>query len=504
MTGSSVRRGGRGFSIVEMLAVMAVIAVLFSLGVTVYRGARQAARVATAENNLKQVSAAMELYFRKYGAYPPQGSDLVQELSPFVQNIGVFTNPLKEESKPGATLTTLYAQPDTTTVDTPGNYVTAFVSDDGHTAVILETCAQVESRRDLDYNPDSLTDAFTVLTEGHNAPLPPPPGDDGDTGGGGSEPGFDVDEGDGGTVVRLCSDVYINALGSQFGYADGTLVDIVTAARLDTGNWFALFGNQPIVGGESLKLESIPAGTKVVIRGEIYDPYTRWLWTKYGYPLSYTSTDNTGQVVTLRNGDEPICNKPGYPYQVGVRGLLAPCVDPATGLIKIADNQALYCFDFNPLRTGKGIDFNDLVILATATVAELSCDENQPGVPGDQVQPDPVIAGQLNLNPNNKMDFEFEMTLPGGSKITRDDLLRDRKITYLGPCDVIRVRPKGNGNQNTITLDGNVYRVYNGSTYLIERSPGGYMTAYLYNSNTQGMGKWWIVISATGASIRKL
>ena len=44
--------------------------------------------------------------------------------------------------------------------------------------------------------------------------------------------------------------------------------------------------------------------------------------------------------------------------------LIAPYVDPQTGLIKLASNQALYCIDFNNLAAGIGIDFNDLVMLA--------------------------------------------------------------------------------------------------------------------------------------------
>jgi hypothetical protein len=65
----------------------------------------------------------------------------------------------------------------------------------------------------------------------------------------------------------------------------------------------------------------------------------------------------------------PINNNPAYPYQVGVTTLLAPYVG-ADGRIAIAENEAIYCFDLNPLRTGKGIDYNDLVILATAVAVE--------------------------------------------------------------------------------------------------------------------------------------
>ncbi len=525
------------FALVELAAVMCVLAILFTLGVTVYRGARLSTRVATAQNNLRQVASYLELYFRKFGYYPPQGSDLVEALGSVGADTRVLSNPLLDEGSPGDTVTGLYRAPTLNELDRPDVYLTAMVSDNGYTAVILHTGGRIERCEDIYFDPSNLPAILAMLadppatqvtqTGSSGGPEPRFPeyvgsGESGgegtggeDTGGegegdeetGGDVPddaGFDLDD-DGATVTKVCSDVYIHVLGSQFGYADGTMVDIVTAAKLGGGDWFALFGSQAAVGGETLRLTSIQAGTRVLIRAEISDPYTRWLWTKCGYPLAYTANDGTGQVVTLRDGDMPICNKPGFPYQVGVQGLLSPYTDSQTGRIAIGAEQALYCFDFNPLgSTATGIDYNDLVILATATVAETSCEEEAPGAPGDMVRVDPTLAGQLNINPNNKSDFEFELVKPDGSSITRDHLLANRNLKYLGPATSIRVRPKGNGNQNTLTLDGAPYQIKNGSTYLIEQQPGGYMTVYLYNDGGNGMGKWWITISATGATIRKL
>ncbi|MBM4036410.1 MAG: hypothetical protein FJ291_32135, partial [Planctomycetes bacterium] len=68
--------GRRAFAVVEVLAVAATIAILLGLGFSVYRGARKAAVVAEAENDLKQISSAFQLYFNRYGSYPQQGADL--------------------------------------------------------------------------------------------------------------------------------------------------------------------------------------------------------------------------------------------------------------------------------------------------------------------------------------------------------------------------------------------------------------------------------------------
>ena len=336
------------------------------LGVNALRGARTAAHVAVAENNLRQVSVALDLYFHKYLSFPRQGSDLVAALSPFLGDPRVLANPLRDERTPGQSLSLLYHAPSLAEVDCPNCYVTAFVSEDGSTAVILKTGGIVERRDGLHLPADNLLQAAAALAQQwthYSASAPEPE----------TDLGFDVTPG-GDVVTRTCSDVRVKALGSQFGYADGTLVSIKVTAQI-TGGWLDPFGSQSVQGGESYLQPSVKAGTHVTLRAEITDPYTRQLFTRHGYPLSYTSNDTTGQVVVLRRGDLPMSNKPGYPYQVGVATLLASCVG-SDGCVAIAPNEALYCFDFNPLRTGFGIDFNDLVVLATAVAAEQPCEED--------------------------------------------------------------------------------------------------------------------------------
>jgi len=934
-----------GLSIIEIMSVAGVVALLMAMGFMLYRSMRVAARVSVAENDLKQIATGMELYFRQFGSYPPQGSDLAQVLRPFVDNPEVFNNPLKEETSPGKTVSDLYQQPTLGTLDRPNSYVTAMVSDNGTTSVILKTGQIIERHDDLRFDPNAppadilaslnpdvqpggdpgsqnppppqppeppsnppiiaspndyteeqpagvvhtkdcfdaeikvlavnLTwdgepvpvvvsatiahassdsqsspglgpgmdptqgisptalfggnpvkggdvehrvvrkaDAFTlsahaehqswgvtygssenpgqvecvrngdlpaafdpnqpghivpgpalaglidprgVVTIGDNQvlflfelgsvsrqanpsfdlqdlvvlvtltpapnpsecqdppPVVPPP------------PTFDFTGGD--VTTKMCSDVTIKAIGSQFGYADGRLVDVGGSVDMQAG-WFPLYNNQPIHGGETFKAASIKAGTKISVKGEILGSYERWLWGRYGYPISYTSNDGSGQVLTLKNGSQPICMKPGFPYQASVAKLLAPYVDPQSGLIKIADNEALYCFDYNPLATKTGIDFNDLVILATATVAEKECVDTPAGptylpmpllsiaatpatpqstsfsvavannatdardvasnvqinaqitagsqycttvscveaalgtiatggsaqatvtvntnaswntaydqqiqvkvsiinednnsanrnqsvtvtIAGPPPPPAPVLAiaakavppgttsiplvvtnatskatdvaknvtlsaqatagspfvskvsvspasvgqidngkssshtltvtptaswstaygqqiqvvakiasesnnptvnngrsvtvtvngptgsstsGSLNLNPNNSQE-QFTLTKPDGSTITRNDLLNNRALTYNGRATCIRFRPKGNGNNNTLTVNGQSYTLRNGTTYIItayNTTDYSNMTVNLYNANQNGMGQWWLNIS---------
>jgi len=162
----------RGLTLVEITAVAGTLSLLLTLGFTIYRGARAAAHVAEAENNLKQISTAMELYYRKYSCYPPQDSDLAEELGPFVEDPRVFNNPLMDEDGPGETLSVLYRAPTTDEIDEANNYLTAFVSHNGHTSVVLWTGQRIERHEDIPFNPKDPHD--------FHAPIEPPPGDGSD------------------------------------------------------------------------------------------------------------------------------------------------------------------------------------------------------------------------------------------------------------------------------------------------------------------------------------
>ena len=507
------RRSG-GWSFVEVIAVASVIAILLAMGVVLHRSMRLAARVSLAESNLKQVSTAMELYFQKYGSYPPAGANLAEVLAPFVDNPAAFDNPLLEEETRGQTISALYHAPSFATLDSADKYVTAMIADNGKTIVVLRTGNRVTRRDDIYFNPGAPDQVADILDPDHTdmdstppgdggagdgGDDPPPPGDDSDDG------GFEIDDGD--VTTKLCSDVTIKCVGSQFGYADGTLVDMVVDAKLGAG-WIELYGGQPIHGGESFEQPSVAAGTNVIVRGEIAGSYERWLWSHYGYPLTYTSNENADQVLTLVKGDTPVCFEPGFPCQAAVGDLLEPYVDPQTHRVVIRENEALYLWDFNPVHTNYGLDYQDIIILATAVAIEESeCQDADDTPPETQGEDPPVgltVGGMININPNNKDDFEFELLTPDGP-ITRDDMHDSRATTaYSGPATQIRVRPKGNGNQNSLTVDGQGHALRNGTTYTISSQN---MTVNLYNSrpgrmrNGHAMGRWWIEITATGATI---
>ena len=96
--------------VTELAAIMAVLVVLAALAYSVTRAVRRGARVSEAQSNLRQVAAALDLYFTQNYCYPPQGSDLTQALAPFVPDPQVFRNPLREEAYPGEDLNKLYEE----------------------------------------------------------------------------------------------------------------------------------------------------------------------------------------------------------------------------------------------------------------------------------------------------------------------------------------------------------------------------------------------------------
>ncbi|MCK5849358.1 MAG: prepilin-type N-terminal cleavage/methylation domain-containing protein [Kiritimatiellae bacterium] len=110
------------------------------------------------------------------------------------------------------------------------------------------------------------------------------------------------------------------------------------------------------------------------------------------------------------------------------------------------------------------------------------------------------VGGQININPNNRPDHEFIVTLSTGT-ITRDDLHQDYP-GYSGPALLAHLKPKGNGNQNSMTVDGQPYSVNNSTSYDIASET---MTVNIYNDNVnptgKAIGKWWIAITTDNATI---
>ena len=248
--------------------------------------------------------------------------------------------------------------------------------------------------------------------------------------------------------------------------------------------------SKSVDGGETWS-KVVEPGTKMIVRGKSH----------YGWGTSYWS-NHSRQVVCVQNGDSPPKFSP-YANQPDIETFLAPVLDAKTGLVTIDDNEVLYLYELGSTNTNSSaFDMQDLVVLMTATAAD----------GGSQVASDDgddntcVISGGLNINPNNSPHSEFILKKSGGGQITRDDLHNRSSVSgngtyYEGGATWIRVKPKGNGNQNTLIMNGKVYNFHNGTTYVIESND---MTAHIWNSkvkNGRCMGHWWLDINANDVTI---
>lgn len=71
---TQARRASRGFSLLELLVAMMIIAVLGTLGFSQYRKQGAQARYLKAQDELKIVAEGLDQYWLKHGTYPDFGS----------------------------------------------------------------------------------------------------------------------------------------------------------------------------------------------------------------------------------------------------------------------------------------------------------------------------------------------------------------------------------------------------------------------------------------------
>src|SRR3954465_124410 len=97
----------RGFTRIELLVIIAIIAILAAILFPVFASARESARKATCQSNLKQILAASMMYSQDYDewlvtAYPnyqvtfngtPRQVYYMGLILPYTKNLGVFRDP---------------------------------------------------------------------------------------------------------------------------------------------------------------------------------------------------------------------------------------------------------------------------------------------------------------------------------------------------------------------------------------------------------------------------
>lgn len=72
---------GKGFTLVELLVVMAILAILVSIALVSFRSSQARGRDAQRKSDLKQMASALELFYSDYGKYPDGATGLIEACS---------------------------------------------------------------------------------------------------------------------------------------------------------------------------------------------------------------------------------------------------------------------------------------------------------------------------------------------------------------------------------------------------------------------------------------
>jgi prepilin-type N-terminal cleavage/methylation domain-containing protein len=80
--------GVRAFTLIELLTVIAVIAILTTIGLAAMRGARERANIARARSELVALATALEEFKRLYGDYPQTGEFTQSPATPTTEAAG--------------------------------------------------------------------------------------------------------------------------------------------------------------------------------------------------------------------------------------------------------------------------------------------------------------------------------------------------------------------------------------------------------------------------------
>lgn len=219
-------------------------------------------------------------------------------------------------------------------------------------------------------------------------------------------------------------------------------------------------------------------------------------WQSY---MAVDSSSSSQQVITLRHGDA-VPNIPGFMDQNVISYYIQDYIDTDTSTVKLSSNQAIYLFELGTTDlTSSAADFQDAVVLVTLA-------QDLESFVGEVAGP-AAVAGTIHINPNNSPDNRFTLTKTNGEVITRDDLHQGTTVDtvgvlYSGDISSLRVKPNGNGSQNSLVVDGQAYTMDNNTAYVIFGN--GTTTATIYNDsvvNGQPMGHWHVNLNSTSAIV---
>ncbi len=91
MTSVSHSRRSAGFTLIEILVVLTIIAAIIGIAVPIYTSVQNTKNVVVCKSNLKSIGGAMELYYHRFKRYPGTRSGIQFLLAPLKKKVVDFT-----------------------------------------------------------------------------------------------------------------------------------------------------------------------------------------------------------------------------------------------------------------------------------------------------------------------------------------------------------------------------------------------------------------------------
>ncbi|GAC1659421.1 MAG: hypothetical protein NVS4B13_04160 [Candidatus Elarobacter sp.] len=117
MQNTASREAERGFTLIELMIVVAIIAILAGILIPNFVNARSQAQTAACESNLRAIATALELYYADNQVYPTASGAAVQPALLTANRVSYLNNTPKDPAAQTATATYVL----TTTQATNGN-----------------------------------------------------------------------------------------------------------------------------------------------------------------------------------------------------------------------------------------------------------------------------------------------------------------------------------------------------------------------------------------------
>jgi type II secretion system protein G len=114
---TAAREAQRGFTLIELMIVVAIIAILAGILIPNFVNARSQAQTAACESNLRAIATALELYYADNQVYPTAGGAAVQPSLLTANGVAYLNNTPKDPAAQTATATYTL----TTSLATNGN-----------------------------------------------------------------------------------------------------------------------------------------------------------------------------------------------------------------------------------------------------------------------------------------------------------------------------------------------------------------------------------------------